>query len=361
MIKIRVAPALWAVGCDPRNFFDLNGQPYEIVEDNDPVDVLIVAPWQLVKQSIELKKQYAHRISVELDVWHGFENCMSHMQGYCRQNGLPYAGNHYLITHMLGDNSFDCENIIYTDHCYNKSKAAYTHFPYHPKWIATDWNGPYTYVMPRLNNRSHGKIFLAPNRVDTARADHQVRSRFAIHQLIQSGYSDRGYVSNGTHYLHSHANYPAVDNIDWLQSQPVPSTLSFGQGIHNLYYQDTFVSVYGETVEYGSTLVVTEKTYDPLAKGHFILPFSAPNFLDLVRARGFELPNFIDYSYDTVEDFDLRLSAYLKEAQRLIKIPVEQWRELYQKNIDLLHHNQLVFHRRPYQQVDIAKILSKQK
>lgn len=361
MIRVRVAPALWAVGCDPRNFFDLNCLPYEIVEDHSPVDVLVVAPWQSVTQSIELKKQYAHRISVELDIWHGFENGMLHMQEYCRQNGLPYAGNHYLITHIINDRAIKCSNIIYTDHCFNKAKAAYTHFPYHHKWIPTGWDGPYTYIMPKLNNRSHNRVFLAPNRVDTARADHQVRARFDIHRLIESGYNDLGYVSNGTNYLHNHSNYPAIDNIDWLRSQPAPPTFIFGQGIHNLYYQDTFISVYGETMEHGTTEVVTEKTYDPLAKGHFILPFSTPGFLSMVQARGFKLPEFIDYSYDIIDNYDRRLTVYLAEAQRLLSIPTNQWRELYYKNLDLLYHNQLVFHRRPYQQVDIVEILSKQK
>ena len=358
MLKIKIPEELLATGCDPKNFFDLNGDEYVVVEDQSPADILCVMSWPSVDLSVELKKKYPHKISVEVDIWHGFENYIEFLQQHCKNSGLPYADNHYLITHIAQGPLDYGPNIIYTDHCYNKAKGAYTNFPYSPDGIPTNVSTFGAFVMPKLKNRSHNKIFLAPNRVDTARQDHLVRSRFAIHQLVQSGYNNLGYTSDGTSYLHSHADYPYIHDMESLLMAPAPAILNFG-GVHNLYYIDTFISIYGETLEFGNSCTITEKTYDPLAKGHFILPFSTYKFLDMVVARGFKLPDFIDYSYDSIEDFDQRLASYIKEAERLLQIPLEQWHKLYQENLNLLRHNQLVFHRRDYQTVNLAEILSR--
>ena len=62
--------------------------------------------------------------------------------------------------------------------------------------------------------------------------------------------------------------------------------------------------------------------------------------------------------YDSIKDFDLRLETYVNEAKRLMQIPLAQWKQLYQNNLELLHHNQLVFHRRDYQKIDLTKLLN---
>lgn len=112
-------------------------------------------------------------------------------------------------------------------------------------------------------------------------------------------------------------------------------------------------------MESGSTRVITEKTYDPLIKGHFILPFSTPHFCDMIRSRGILLPDFIDYSYDQVEDFDQRLEKWLAEVKRLLSMPIAQWRELHAKNFDLLYANQVWMWRKDYDQIDLQALIAK--
>ena len=112
-------------------------------------------------------------------------------------------------------------------------------------------------------------------------------------------------------------------------------------------------------MESGTTQCVTEKTYDPLIKGHFILPFSTPYFCNILRGRGILLPDFIDYSYDDVEDFDQRLDMWLAEVGRLLSMPIEHWRAMYTKNFDLLYANQTWMWHRDYDRVDLRALLAK--
>jgi hypothetical protein len=79
----------------------------------------------------------------------------------------------------------------------------------------------------------------------------------------------------------------------------------------------------------------------------------------MIRSRGILLPDFIDYSYDQVEDFDQRLEKWLAEIKRLVRMPIEQWRELHAKNFDLLYANQVWMWRKDYDQIDLHALIAK--
>ena len=86
---------------------------------------------------------------------------------------------------------------------------------------------------------------------------------------------------------------------------------------HNRYYNDSFVSIYVETIVRSiGYRVVTEKTYDPLIKGNFILPYAYQNFLVDVKSYGFILPDWIDYSYDSLPDVS-RWEAYIASVKKI--------------------------------------------
>jgi hypothetical protein len=126
---------------------------------------------------------------------------------------------------------------------------------------------------------------------------------------------------------------------------------------HNAYYQDTFISIYGETIEVGDIILATEKTYDPLIKGHFILPFSTSGFINQLRQKGIQFPSFINYSYDEIQDDDRRFNQYQSEIERLLSLSIEIWRQLYDDNIEILHQNQLWFYLKDYERVDLTKFI----
>ena len=95
-----------------------------------------------------------------------------------------------------------------------------------------------------------------------------------------------------------------------------------------------------------------------MIKGHFILPFSNQNFLKRLTSFGFKLPNFINYEYDSITDNDKRFSAYIEEARRLLSLNVNTWKQHWNENLDLLLHNKRIFHSRPYDRIDLNKLIS---
>lgn len=119
------------------------------------------------------------------------------------------------------------------------------------------------------------------------------------------------------------------------------------------YYNTSYVSVYVESsIESGDpsgTYCVSEKTFDPLVKGNFILPFSNPHFVKNIQQwYGFKMPDWINYSYDDIENTDDRMTAFLEEVKRIHSLSIEQLHEYYLRDKHILEHNRQVFINRPY-------------
>ena len=112
----------------------------------------------------------------------------------------------------------------------------------------------------------------------------------------------------------------------------------------DFYYNSSYVSAYIESVTSadgsGNIFCATEKTYDPLVKGNFILPFSSPNFIEgLKNWYGFRFPQWIDYSYDEVTDFNKRLLLYSESVKKICQMDLETLHQHYINDKDILDHN----------------------
>jgi len=140
-----------------------------------------------------------------------------------------------------------------------------------------------------------------------------------------------------------------------LQSQE-PILINNGVDFHgwmpiaNDYYNVTFVSAYVETLAATSDATgITEKTFDPLIKGHFILPFGYAGIIkDITEIYGFKLPEWIDYSYDNEQSDDLRFNLFIKELHRLSKISIYQYLSMFDEDKVILEYNRNVFNYRVY-------------
>lgn len=115
---------------------------------------------------------------------------------------------------------------------------------------------------------------------------------------------------------------------------------------HNAYYDNTAVSIYVETLLNGGNQdqevvrSITEKTWEPLIKGHFILPFGTHQLVaDLQKEYGFKMAPFIDYTYDQLEDGLQRWTAYVIEVKRLLSLGGKELFRLKQQHADILQHN----------------------
>lgn len=109
------------------------------------------------------------------------------------------------------------------------------------------------------------------------------------------------------------------------------------------FYEDSCLSVFVESTCVCEDLIhLSEKTIEPLMKGHFVLPFSNPGHIDRVKTLGFRFPDFIDYGYDRELDADRRFDLFATEFNRLMTqvdiIEVhQQHREIFEYNRQCLY------------------------
>jgi hypothetical protein len=116
--------------------------------------------------------------------------------------------------------------------------------------------------------------------------------------------------------------------------------------IPNEFYEQSCLSAYVESNCTTPYLIhITEKTFEPLIKGHFILPFSNPGTIGRLRTMGFQFPDFINYRYDTLVDEHARYSEYCNELARLMEMDLFK---LHEEHHDMFVHNQQCIHTIPY-------------
>lgn len=139
-----------------------------------------------------------------------------------------------------------------------------------------------------------------------------------------------GYISNRTREI-------------YLEQKPVIGAFN---PVPNTFYLDSYMSIYVESNCMQSNLIhLTEKTFDPLTKGHIILPFANPGSVSRIRDLGFLLPRFVDYSYDKIIDTGERFRALMVEFDRLMNLDLAK---LYADHKDVFTYNQQCIHSIPY-------------
>lgn len=169
--------------------------------------------------------------------------------------------------------------------------------------------------------------------------------------------------------LRRHLNKIFTDSSDVYLSDPHKNVFFYPNGYNNdslnvrpggtwypaadIYYNTSYVSVYIESVidslNTGDIFCASEKTYDPLFKGNFILPFSSPNFIQKLQDwYGFKFPNWINYSYDSVFNFNKRLLLYLEAVNEVHHLSLDALHQHYIDNRDILEYNRNRIKEIPY-------------
>jgi hypothetical protein len=93
-------------------------------------------------------------------------------------------------------------------------------------------------------------------------------------------------------------------------------------------HNQTAISVVLETV-FDNRIHLTEKSLRPLACGHPFMLAAGPGSLALLKKYGFRtFSPYIDETYDTVQDCDLRLDHILSEMKRIQQLPDYEKSEL---------------------------------
>lgn len=143
-------------------------------------------------------------------------------------------------------------------------------------------------------------------------------------------------------------------NLGFLgKTEDKKSVMSHGLTADDLmHYNDTYFAIITESKFFKDTdlnlrselslncHLISEKTYKFMhGKKPFVLAGSAGS-LDILRKTGYKTFHpFIDETYDTVEDDEMRLIAISKEISRLCSFTDDEWLE-WQKNINpIVIHN----------------------
>jgi hypothetical protein len=343
---------------DPRMFFDINQTAYKFVTDlEQPCDIQLI---ELERpKDLEPETRANTKIQVKLDIFH---TCEYRLEGIV--NNTPK--DCYLITIATSKNYKNHPNLIINDFIFNRTKAYYSRFLFSNDTVKWYWKNDQSYVIPEHPDATHKtKIYVAPNRTYLNNPWRTIKFRPRLVQRLLHQWKDKGYIGENDFdkqcFLISHVQMPECSNIQTLiQTAKNPIYNEGYEGYcppHNQYYMDSFISIYAETIEHGPSIVVSEKTYDPLIKGHFILPFSCSGFVARLRELGFLFPDFINYSYDDQPNDEKRFDLYLQEMQRLLNLDIDIWRTNWSQNLSVITHNQKIFKNRPYDRVDFSKIL----
>ena len=189
------------------------------------------------------------------------------------------------------------------------------------------------------------KTFLSPSRIYQGAHDLVNPRIIARMRLFENLPKDNAWYSDFKNGLFLQPQQQSDDITRYM--------LSFQGGtwwpVSNHYYESSYISVYVETITRSlESALITEKTYDPLIKGHYILPFAYPSMINDIRKIGFWLPDWIDYSYDQILDYDHRLDAFIEVVRSVSKIPIGELHERWLSEVPMLQANRKLFWDRPY-------------
>ena len=339
---------------DTRMFFDLNGQDYQYV-DYQHADIML-----LDHQTPHDLEYNTTNIKLFLDIFSNMENQISCINFRYSLIPTEYNKNCYTITNVIDTVTDRSHTILFNDFLFNRTKAYYLNYQFNTtttKWYFEDATN---FIIPEVTPAEYKtNIYVAPNNTHLSQPHRPIKYRPQLVRLLRENYLTDGYIGNpddSALLLYPHKIAPNCNNVTELHQIEYTDSRTFSYSPpHNLYYKDTFISIYGETIEFGPGIAVTEKTYDPLIKGHFILPFSTHGFIAHLRTLGFKFPNFINYDYDLAIDDDTRYNLYSDEIHRLLRMNIDEWRQLWNNNIDIVKYNQQLFYTKPYDRIDITQ------
>ena len=189
---------------------------------------------------------------------------------------------------------------------------------------------------------------LCPNRAyyNTHDTVNRLKYRAELHSLIKK--------ENYKNVLMSDPDNGIVLQTDNWQKRYQRTIMASGcyAPIATKYYNESFLSAYVESVvlsdEGNKVKTITEKTWEPILKGHFILPFATVGFIDELKRRGFRFPEFINYDYANIKDDNLRWEYFVREFKKIQRLTITQLNTLYKDNIEIIEHNQQLFDTLPY-------------
>ena len=274
-----------------------------------------------------------------LDIFHiaegiGFddENIKKYTKIY-RDNSLNLFYIHTRIGSNIG---------IRYDFLWNRQKRAFTDYSNSNLQNTTWFHGAKEemFVLPPISKKGKLRKFLAPNRIyhNPEMLTDRIFKRAALYYFLQQ---EDGYIGNIEKNEILHIEGCTTEETHWYGFAPIA----------NEYYTSSFVSIYVETLTYLNKhphiRSITEKTWNPLIKGHFILPYGYRGMIRDITNYGVLLPDWIDYSYDNADDTH-RFDGFMRSVYKILELSTEQLLEYFHRDRWILEHNRNLFFEKPF-------------
>ncbi len=117
----------------------------------------------------------------------------------------------------------------------------------------------------------------------------------------------------------------------------------FGHKEYRLW-QRSFLHVVNETVFYNPKQHLTEKIFKPIVSLRPFVLVASPGNLAYLKSYGFEtFSDWIDESYDSEPDNDVRLDMITREIEKFCKKPISELKSIYDDMLPVLEHNKKHF------------------
>lgn len=240
---------------------------------------------------------------------------------------------------------------IFYDFLWNRTKAYYSKGYGYQRWLESSvWTRDFNLNIFQLNisknikynilcpNRAYYNQLETVNRLDYRSRLHQAKNQNKWNNVLVSD-PDNGIIFK-------------TDNWQQKYSKVIESGGNYAP-IACSYYNESFLSAYVESIAtwgHNTNVMksITEKTWEPLLKGHFILPFAAPGIIQELKRRGFRFPDFINYDYADITDDEMRWAHFMIQFEKIQRLNINQLNTLYNDNIDIIEHNRSLFDTIPY-------------
>lgn len=193
------------------------------------------------------------------------------------------------------------------------------------------------------------KDFLIYNRAWTGTREYRLKfSELLIeHELLKHCDTKFAPLDGDCHYTQHQFKNPALsikrqdlEKFYAINNSPPTSSADYD----SKEYNQCGIEIVLETVFDDQRNHLTEKTLRAIACGKPFLLVSTPGSLEYLKSYGFQTFNgLIDESYDTIQNSSERLTAVVKEMQRLANLPTSQKKQLWQKLYQIAEHNRELF------------------
>lgn len=340
------------VGVQHSLVFDMS-PAWEIVSDTNLADALIIVN-NNGDDLAPIRRHYRpHQVLIIQELFHMSEN-MSY-EFYCKTIKDKFKSITTKVIVIHNNLSWrSSPGIVYYDHIFDRQKLHSTDYDTGIMLDRRVWTTCCSKGMYELYpiNKILGKKYLALMRVYHHMIPDmpaRMKVRIRIRSLLNK---------NDTYMCDDHsALFLPNDTNDNVTMYTRSQSGGVWYPVSNKYYDTSIVSVYTETLVEHSyhnspknlASIVTEKTMDPMIRGNFVLPFGYPGLIkDMTDVYGFKLPDWIDYSYDSIINNAARLAAYEESLKKLDEYSLEEMYALCIRDQHILEYNRSVFFTRPY-------------